>query len=107
MNFDEQNHRFYIEENDQLIGEITFTPINDSNVISIDHTFVEENHRGHGLARQLVQTAIDYAKENNLKILPICPYAKKVFDKEPDIRDILESKYLQNLTNKELNHGSK
>ncbi|MGR3741333.1 GNAT family N-acetyltransferase [Companilactobacillus sp. DQM5] len=107
MEFDAERHRFFIEENGEFIGEIKFTPINNSKVISTDHTFVKESHRGKGLARQFVQTVIDYAKENNLKILPICPYAKKVFNQEPDIRDILEEKYLNNLILREKQNGSK
>lgn len=107
MEFDSENHRFYIENDGKLIGEIKFTPINDSNVISIDHTFVEESHRNKGLAKLLLDEAINYAKSNNLKIIPICPYAKKKFAEDKSIREVLENNYLNNLILKENQNGSK
>jgi predicted GNAT family acetyltransferase len=33
--------------------------------------------------------AVQYARENNLKILPLCPFAKSVFDKTEEIQDLL------------------
>jgi predicted GNAT family acetyltransferase len=54
----------------------------------IDHTGVEESFGGKGLGRQLVMKAVEYARNNALKILPLCPFAKKVFDKETGIGDV-------------------
>jgi predicted GNAT family acetyltransferase len=30
-----------------------------------------------------------FARENNIKIIPLCPFAKSVFDKTEEIRDVL------------------
>lgn len=32
--------------------------------------------------------AIDFARENQFKIMPLCPFAKSVFDKSPDLNDV-------------------
>ncbi|WP_411197825.1 GNAT family N-acetyltransferase [Sphingobacterium thalpophilum] len=55
----------------------------------MDHTEVSENYTGKGLGRQMLSAAVDFAREKGLKILPLCPFAKSVFDKEADLEDVL------------------
>lgn len=55
----------------------------------IDHTEVNPDFAGQGIGRTLVWAAVNYARENNVKILPLCPFAKSVFDKTPEIQDVL------------------
>jgi uncharacterized protein len=79
--------RFVIYENDELAGKMTYVWAGTSRFI-IDHTGVEENFIGRGLGKQLVMKAVEYARNNNLKILPLCPFAKKVFDKDKGLEDV-------------------
>jgi len=37
----------------------------------------------------MVAAGVKYARENNLKIIPLCSFAKKIIDKTPDFRDVL------------------
>lgn len=55
----------------------------------IDHTEVHEAFAGQGVGKKLVLEAVSYARENHLKIMPLCPYAKSVFDKNKDLSDVL------------------
>jgi predicted GNAT family acetyltransferase len=55
----------------------------------IDATFTPEEHRGLGLAAKLTKAAIEYARENALKIVPNCSYVRDYFEKHPEYRDIL------------------
>ena len=32
---------------------------------------------------------VKFARENNIKIIPLCPFAKSVFDRTESIRDVL------------------
>ena len=57
--------------------------------IIIDHTGVSEKLGGKGIGKQLVHKAVEMARENQIKILPLCPFAKKVFDKTEDYKDVL------------------
>lgn len=57
--------------------------------IIIDHTEVNEAYSGKGIGKQLVLESVKYARENKIKILPLCPYAKSVFDKNADLHDVL------------------
>jgi hypothetical protein len=79
--------RFVIYDNDEFAGEMTYVWAGTSKFI-IDHTGVEGSFSGRGLGRQLVMKAVEYARNNALKILPLCPFAKKVFDKEAGIQDV-------------------
>lgn len=58
--------------------------------LTITHVGVDFAHRGSGLALRLVMAAVDYARENGLKIVPICSYARTVFNRYPEIRDVLD-----------------
>jgi len=33
--------------------------------------------------------AVDWARKSGVKLVPVCPFAKAVFDRDPTIRDVL------------------
>lgn len=84
----ERGGEFVIEENGNRAAEMTYTKTGE-NKISIDHTFVEHDFRGEGIAKDLVAEGVKYARENNLKIIPLCPYAKTTIEKTPEFQDVL------------------
>ncbi|OXG06653.1 hypothetical protein BC749_102578 [Flavobacterium araucananum] len=77
-------------EDEKQAGLMTYTWAGDSKFI-IDHTEVNEGFNGKGVGKKLVLAAVEYARTNNVKIIPLCPFAKSVFDKTEDIRDVLFS----------------
>jgi len=81
---------FYIEESGTRLAVMTFSKAGNSLII-IDHTEVSNSLRGTGAGKQLVTSAVEYARKNNLKILPLCPFAKSVFDKTPEFADVLSN----------------
>lgn len=81
--------RFVIYEDGQYAGEMTYTWAGEKRFI-IDHTEVDEKFEGKGLAKKLVMEGVKFAREKDLKIIPLCPYAKSRFDRDPDIRDVLD-----------------
>jgi predicted GNAT family acetyltransferase len=84
--------RGYFEaiEDGKEAGKMTYTWAGDSKFI-IDHTEVSEEFNGKGVGKKLLMATVDYARNNNLKIIPLCPFAKSVFDKTEEIRDVLFS----------------
>ncbi len=80
--------KFFIEENDQQIALMTYKKSGDG-VITIDHTEVDSNFRGEGFGEDLVAAGVKFARENNLKIIPTCPFVKKVIDETPEYQDVL------------------
>ena len=80
---------FYMEEQGKRLAVMTFSKAGDQRII-IDHTEVSDALRGKGAGKQLVTAAVDHARKNGLKILPLCPFAKSVFDKVPAFSDVLD-----------------
>jgi hypothetical protein len=86
--FKEEDSRIVVQNaQGNEAGEITFSRTGE-NILIIDHTGVEEPHRGQGLAEELVRHAVDKAKSENIKIIPLCPFAKMEFDRKPEYRDV-------------------
>lgn len=75
-------------ENNIEAGLMTYSWAGDTKFI-IDHTEVNPDFAGKGVGKQLVMKAVDYARAHHLKIMPLCPFAKSVFDKVVEIRDVL------------------
>jgi Predicted acetyltransferase len=92
MEMKHEDGRFYFEDNDKSIGEITYSHVEDG-VISLDHTYVDDAYRGQGIAGKLFNAAVDYADLKSLKIVPVCPYAKAAFERKPEIRFLLTDNY--------------
>lgn len=86
---EEQGHRgaFVIERDGKRLGELTYT-VAGSRVI-LDHTTVDDALRGTGAGRRLVEAAVEWARAGNRKLMPLCPFARSVFDKTPEYRDVL------------------
>jgi uncharacterized protein len=80
---------FYVEENGIVLAEMTYS-MTGANLMIIDHTEVSDELRGKNVGYQLVHTVVEYARANHIKILPLCPFAKSVFDKKvAEFADVL------------------
>lgn len=75
---------FFIKDATSKIAELTYSKAGDSKII-IDHTEVSDEHRGEGLGKILVARMAKYAHENELEIIPLCPYAKTVLARNPEM----------------------
>lgn len=85
-----EEKRVVTTENGEELGEMTFVKSNDEFFI-IDHTGVSDAARGRGVGQEMVRVFVEYARENEKKILPLCPFAKAQFDKNPDYHDVLKA----------------
>src|SRR5262245_5183238 len=81
---------FVAELDDRLVGELTVRR-RARGVLELVHTGVEPAVRRRGIGRMLVHAAADYAREHELTVVPICTYAARVFDEEPELADLLAS----------------
>lgn len=75
------------QEGDQ--AKMTFSKAGDTMII-IDHTEVDGALRGLGIGEMLVDFMVNYARENKIKVMPLCPFTRSVFEKRQDIRDVLK-----------------
>lgn len=69
------------------IGEISYT-MADANTWIIDHTAVDGEYRGRGLARQLLDFVVAEAREKGRKIIPSCSYALHQFQTDSSLSDV-------------------
>jgi uncharacterized protein len=69
------------------LAEMTYT-VAGSRVI-IDHTQMDDELRGTGAGKKLVQAAVEWARAENARLMPLCPFARSVFDKTPEYSDVL------------------
>ena len=81
------NRSALYDENDKLVGESTFSPSDKKWII--EHTYVDDSARGMGYASKLVEMIVEKAREEHVKIIPLCPYAKKEFEKKSEYNDVL------------------
>ncbi|MBC7847331.1 MAG: N-acetyltransferase [Flavobacterium sp.] len=80
--------QFYVSVDGKQEGIMTFVFAGSDKII-IDHTEVNPGNNGKGYGKKMVAKAVEYAREKNIKIIPLCPFAKKVFDKTPEFKDVL------------------
>ena len=59
-------------------------------LLIIDHTDVNDQFRGQGLGRKLLNELVTFARGRNIKVIPLCPFANSVFDKDLSIHDVLK-----------------
>lgn len=85
---DNKKGSLYIEIENEILAEMTYVWAGTDKII-IDHTEVNEKLKGKGAGKQLVTKAVEFARAKNIKILPLCPFAKSVFDKVEEFRDVL------------------
>ena len=74
---------FFVMGDDSPLAEMTYTMPN-SKLMIIQHTEVDDILQGKHVGQQLIDAAVNYARENGLKIFPLCPFVKAVFTKNED-----------------------
>ncbi len=92
MNIQQQDNglkgSFFIEQEGKKLAQMTYTWAGKDRFI-IDHTEVDDALRGMSAGKQMVTKAVEFAREKGVKIIPLCPFAKSVFDKVEAFRDVL------------------
>jgi predicted GNAT family acetyltransferase len=53
------------------------------------HTFVPPELRGKGLAEKVVRAALEYARRENLKVVPACSYVQVFIERNVDFKSLL------------------
>jgi uncharacterized protein len=85
-------NKFYIgEDENQPLAEIHYAE-SDNGSFVVDHTYVSEELRGQGVGEKLVEQMVQFAREEQKKVIPQCTYAKKQFDRHEEYQDVLMQK---------------
>jgi len=60
--------------------------------LNFNHTYVPPELRGKGIAEQLVQGALEDARDRGFKVVPSCWYVKLYIDRHPQLQDVLANR---------------
>ncbi len=55
------------------------------------HTFVPEPSRGQDVGEALVEAGLAYARENDLGVVPQCPFVAHYVETHPEAQDLVRS----------------
>ena len=85
---DKSKKKFFIDQ-DNSESHLLYRFIDDES-IDIYSTYVPQSHRGKGLAKTLVDSAVEYATNEGLKIKPSCSYVENYFDRKSELKGLLK-----------------
>lgn len=86
----EQAGNGYIAKNDKgdKVAEITYSLAGEKFVIA-DHTYVSKKLEGQGIAGKILDHLVAEMDKQGKKIMPLCPYVVRKFEKEPEKYDFI------------------
>jgi predicted GNAT family acetyltransferase len=85
---EKDNERFVIySDGNEVYVEYTI----GENEINLHHTFTHPALRGKGLAAHVVRAALEFAKENNLKVNPTCSYVQAFIAKNDEYKKLVSN----------------
>lgn len=79
---DTRQGAFVIEKDGKRLAEMVIAIQNKN--LTVYHTEVAKQLKGQGVASTLLEKMVTYARENNLKVIPLCPYVLAQFKRHPD-----------------------
>jgi uncharacterized protein len=84
----ETKGEFYLETDGEVKAKMTYSKLGNTQII-IDHTEVSDELRGENVGKRLVESGVEYARQNNLKVIPLCPFAKATIERDKSLQDVL------------------
>jgi uncharacterized protein len=86
---DETRHRFTYERDGQL-SYLSYHLI-DAHTVDFVSTYTPPALRGRGIAARVVQRGLEWAEENQLKVVPTCWFVAELIERQPEWRRVLAS----------------
>jgi predicted GNAT family acetyltransferase len=78
---------FALEREGRRVAEMTYRRLGESRIL-VDHTYVDSELRGHGVARLLLEAAVAWARQSNTKIGATCSYVVVQLARDSALRDV-------------------
>lgn len=86
--FDGRKGSFFIQEGAKRFAEMVYVMAGPQKMI-IEHTEVDESLKGQGIGAKLLEELVDFVRKEEIKVIPLCPFAKATFKKRADLQDVL------------------
>jgi hypothetical protein len=83
---EKENERFiiYMDEKEAFVEYNT-----GEDELNLFHTYTDPELRGRGLAAHVVRAALEFAKENNLKVIPTCSYVRAFIKRNDEYKELI------------------
>lgn len=78
----------YYSSDGKRLAEMSYS-FAGTQLIIIDQTDVNQSLKGKGVGKRPLTAIADKARLESIKILPLCPFAKSIFDEDESFRDVL------------------
>jgi uncharacterized protein len=86
--FDGHKCSFFIEKEGKRLAEMVYVMAGTKKMI-IEHTEVDESLKGQGIGVKLLEALVEFVRKEEIKVIPLCPFAKATFKKRTDLQDVL------------------
>ena len=61
----------------------------NAKLLDYHHTFVPPSLRGGGIASQLTDYALAYARDNGMQVRPTCPFVARYMARHPEFKPLI------------------
>ncbi len=83
----EQQSRYEMVVDGEVAGFADY--IDRDGVRMFPHTVTSPQHRGQGVAGEVVRAALDEARADGVKVVPACSYVADYIDRHPEYADLV------------------
>ena len=84
-------HRFELVTDGKL-SIVEYQQVDDE-TLALTHTEVDPSLEGHGVGSKLVEGVLQFVEQNNLKIVPLCPFVTVYLKRHPDWNRVVSTAY--------------
>jgi uncharacterized protein len=88
-NQDDKKGAFVYEVEGKQLAAMFYVMVGPHKMI-IDHTEVDESLKGQNIGKKLLGTLVEYVREHEIKVIPLCPFANAMLKKITEWQDIVE-----------------
>jgi len=88
----ETAHRFEIREGDDLA--VLEYRVRGGHALVLTHTGVPHGLEGKGIAALLARTALEYAREHQMRVVPLCSFVQTYLRRHPEYMDLVEGQQM-------------
>jgi len=89
-----EHERFEVRLDGELAGFLVYR--SRKGLLALIHTEVEDRFEGHGLGGRLARFALDQAREQDIAVLPFCPFVNAWMKRHREYVDLVPPGYRAN-----------
>jgi len=89
LNEDKKRFELHVDNHIAFIEYI----INNENIMFLTHTEVPRALEGKGVGKNIVEKALNYIKDHNYTLAPLCPFVAAYLKRNPEWKSLLAKGY--------------